>query len=222
MSRAASMMAFALCVGAFGHWNLPHKDNDQFESRRHIQPQAESATNHVSIPAADQTTALRRPASATEQIPIASPYHAADDGLMYRVQLRVTTADREDAQHNDAVKVRLNAGHEAWLVPGDDGFVRGTTQTFDLSLCSASDILAIARLDDIEMLEISKLGNDGWCLSHVELIVNGRTVYRVSYSHGHWLDNSGGSQLSLIISGSKLRTHALWSAHSASDAIAKN
>lgn len=138
---------------------------------------------------------------------------SVEDSIVYRAQLKVRTADRSDAEQDDGVKIRLNGNNETWLDTARDDFERGATHTYDLMLVSPTGGVTCGKLRDIQMLEISKPGSDGWCFSDIELIVNNVTVYKQSFPNGHWLDNSGNARPSLTISGSQLRASPLWKAY---------
>jgi hypothetical protein len=140
------------------------------------------------------------------------PVPSIEDSIVYRAQFKVRTADRGDANQDDGVKIRLNGMNETWLDTARDDFERGATHTYDLMLVGTSGI-TVGKLRDIQMLEISKPGSDGWCFSDIELIVNNVTVYKQSFPSGHWLDNSGSSRPSLTISGAQLRSSPLWRAY---------
>ena len=129
---------------------------------------------------------------------------------IYRAQIKIRTADRDDAGQNDGAKVRLNAANETLLAPGQQEFTRGKTYTYDLLQIDSCGAPVLTKLSDIQMLEISKTGRDGWCFSDLELIINGRTIYRATYPQGQWLDNSGGARLVHTISGATMRKGALW------------
>jgi len=140
------------------------------------------------------------------------PVPSTEDSIVYRAQFKVRTADRGDANQDDGVKIRLNGMNETWLDSAHDDFERGQTRTYDLMLVGTSGI-TVGKLRDIQMLEISKPGSDGWCFSDIELIVNNVSVYKQSFPNGHWLDNSGSSRPSLTISGAQLRSSPLWRAY---------
>ena len=125
-------------------------------------------------------------------------------------QIKVRTADHDDAGQYDGVLVRLNGANETWLDSGADDFERGKTCTFDLLQVNANGAVVLTKLSDIQFLEISKTGSDGWCFSELELIVNGRTIYKANYPRGQWLDNSGGARLMHKITGATLRSGSLW------------
>jgi hypothetical protein len=138
------------------------------------------------------------------------PSTLLEDTPIYRAQIKIRTADRDDAGQDDGVKIRLNDGNETWLDSGADDFERGQTRTYDLLQFNASGSGTLTKLRDIQMLEISKTGSDGWCVSDVELIINGRPIYKINYPQGKWLDNSGGARLSTTIDGATMRGSAEW------------
>ncbi len=136
---------------------------------------------------------------------------------IYRAQIKIRTADRDHASQEDGAKVRLNGECETWLDSGAGHFECGRTCTYDLLQVNSSGAAVLTKLSDIQMLEISKTGSDGWCFSDVELIINGRTIYKGNYPQGQWLDNSGGARLVHTISGATMRGGALWTSMSTSN-----
>ena len=125
---------------------------------------------------------------------------------VYRVQVRLFTADVEDAGTDDDVVVSLNPANATWLdSPGDD-FERGRNRRYDLFPNGVS------RFDDIDWLTITKTGSDGWCISRIELLVNNPAdaVFSRTFGPCRWLDNDGGHTRNLRISHTELRQGSDW------------
>ena len=168
-------------------------------------------TGTVTTPVPPATTVpLTTPPIATTTTPLPPEVVTAYLGIgsqverVIRAQILLMTADVSSAGTDDPVKVMLNNGNETWLNYGRDDFERGDTFTYDLRLKFLGD------LDDIGHLEISKTGSDGWCISYLALLINGKVIYDRAFSPGHWLDNSDGHSRTLTIPGSELRTHSNW------------
>lgn len=105
---------------------------------------------------------------------------------IWRLQIQLTTANVQNANTNDGVRVELNNSNRTWLNYARDDFERGDTFTYDLNLENAT------QLGDIEFLRIIKTGDDGWCVDRVTLLVNGRPARSSTVAPCHWLDTSAG------------------------------
>lgn len=138
-----------------------------------------------------------------------------EDIPVFRAQIKIRTADKSDAGQDDGVKIRLNNGNETWLDSGSDDFERGQTHMYDLLQFNAAGAASLTKLRDIQFMEISKTGSDGWCLTDAELIINGRSIYKINFPGGKWLDNSGGARLSTTIDGATMRASAEWRSYTA-------
>lgn len=121
---------------------------------------------------------------------------------IWRLQLRVTTGDVEDAGTDDDVQVSLNPINFSWIDYGviadydgsgsefrgfdGDDFERGDTMTYDLLLNG------VLSMNDIDWITLSKGGSDGWCVSEVELLVNNhpRPLASSSFGSCRWLDDA--------------------------------
>lgn len=130
-----------------------------------------------------------------------------EETIIYRAQIMLRTANRDDAGQDDGVLIKLNGQNATWCDSGEDDFERGKTHTYDLMLVDMNGTPTLARLRDIAMLEISKTGSDGWCVSDVELIINNVPIFRKNYPGGKWLDTG---KLSTMISSQELRSHSMW------------
>jgi hypothetical protein len=124
------------------------------------------------------------------------------------VRLRVKTANVKDANTDDSVMVRLGNGPGTWIDSSIDDHERGRTYTYDLIPQTIGN--RAMKIRDIRSLKISKTGSNGWCIQWIELIVNGRVIFRTAFPGGHWLDNSNGKLRTLSINSLKLRTNSRW------------
>jgi hypothetical protein len=127
---------------------------------------------------------------------------------IWRVQLRIQTADVEDAGTDDNVRVALNLNNNTWLDYGRDDFPRNNTFTYDLKLDH------VATIADLSHLYLAKTGSDGLCVKALELLVNGRLIYTETFpGYGHWLDNSGGHSNIYEVNYTQLRQDNSWQAY---------
>ena len=133
---------------------------------------------------------------------------SAENDVLYRVQFRVKTANRKDAETDDSVKVRINGAQGTWIDSSVDDHERGRSYLYDLVLLNSGS--QGLRIRDITQLEISKTGSNGWCIESLELIVNNGVIFQKSFPGGQWLDNSKGKQPKLVISSRTLRAHRKW------------
>lgn len=125
---------------------------------------------------------------------------------VYRVQLRTTTCSLPGAGTDNAVQVKLNATNSTWLDYSHNDFERGADFTYDLGLDG------VDALRDVAMLEVSKRGDDAWCLRALELYVNNDRIFARSYPPaGRWL--AAGATRTLTVSGAQLRRNAVWRAY---------
>lgn len=127
-----------------------------------------------------------------------------EDVTIYRMELRLVTADVEDAGTDDGVFVQLNGrDRHFFLNKGSDDFRRGRTDTYDV----LSPV--VKKVRDIRFLKIGLRGDDGVALKQVEMFLNGNRypVYVKTFAgQGKWLDNNQ----SYTISSTDLRAHAGW------------
>ena len=130
---------------------------------------------------------------------------ATEDVSLFRVQLRVKTANRKNAGTDDSVLVRLSNGQGTWVDTAANDHERGRTYVYDLMLPNSG-----MKVQNISKLEISKTGSDGWCIESLELLVNNGVIFQKTFSGGHWLDNSKGRQRKLVISSKTLRSNSKW------------
>lgn len=125
-----------------------------------------------------------------------------------RIQLRLRTANVEDAGTDDDIMVALTGPNSTWLDYGRNDFERGDEFTYELLLDGVSD------LANIETLYIKKEGTDGWCLESLALIVNDIEIYNENFgstpSTCRWIDKASGHKEFHSVSRSALRAHPLW------------
>jgi WD40 repeat protein len=135
----------------------------------------------------------------------ASEVSARDSDPVWRVEIEFTTADISDASTDDRVEVRLNGENLTRLDYSRDDFERGTVYNYDLILANISTIA------DIERIEISKRGSDGWCIENFRLRINNVDAYNHSFAAPFLcLDNSANHERRFEVSGTTLRDDAVW------------
>lgn len=140
-------------------------------------------------------------------------FSTLDGRSVRRVQLRLVTANVEDAGTNDSVRVQLNGPNLTWVDYGRDDFERNDDFTYDLLLDGVSD------LADINAIYIHKEGTDGWCLKSLALLVNSKEenpieIYNQDFGSTaagcQWIDKASGQNEYYNVSRSTLRAHPLW------------
>lgn len=133
---------------------------------------------------------------------------------VYRLQIRIKTADKPDAETSDAVMVSLNQNNFTWLDYPREDFQRNDRFTFDLSTDGISTVA------DIKWISFYKPGDDGWCIESFELLINNQSrpaeeispvvLYERRFPNGRWLDNNEGDRRYLTASFDELRQFSSW------------
>lgn len=140
----------------------------------------------------------------TAQTPTFTQPASIEDVKVYRLQVLFTTSDTEDSGTDDNVYVQLNSSMKPYYLDyGIDDRERGKTQIYDIVEPS------IKSLKDIKQLNITKVGNDGWGITKVELRVNGAKIFEKAYTK-KIIDGNEGQQPVLNFSGSTIRNAGLW------------
>ncbi|MCI0331122.1 MAG: hypothetical protein L0196_09315 [candidate division Zixibacteria bacterium] len=112
----------------------------------------------------------------------------SDRHPVWRVQIRLETANVKGAGTDDDVNIRLGSTLDStWVDYGRDDFERADVFVYDLGFSNG-----VTQLGDIQMLRVTKLGSDAWCLKKIELIVNGNLsapiFSRTFEGEGKWLN----------------------------------
>jgi len=127
-----------------------------------------------------------------------------EDIIIYRIQLRISTCNSDDAGTDDGVYVQMNKSDEKfYLNKSTDDFRQGRNETYDV----LSE--TIKKVKDITFLKIGIRGDDGVCISKIELFLNNNNspVFSKSFpGHGKSVDNSQ----SFTITESELRNYSGW------------
>lgn len=129
-----------------------------------------------------------------------------------RAQLRVRTANVEDAGTDDSVHASLKDNNGTWLDYGRDDRERGDEFTYELLLTDLST--GIRDLSDINDIYLFKTGSDGWCIESLALLIDGVEIYNQYFgatsSTCRWLDNENGHENYYVVGRDMLRAHPLW------------
>lgn len=104
---------------------------------------------------------------------------------IWRLQVRFITSGVDDAGTDDAVKIELNGTNRTWLDSGRDDHEGNSDETFDLRL------EGINTLADIDFFRLEKVGDDGWAIRQMQLIVNNVPIY-IENSGPTWIDSDDG------------------------------
>ena len=123
-----------------------------------------------------------------------------EDTPVWRVQLRLETADVTEGGTSDRVEVKLNSNNSTWLY-SNRGFKPRGFHTYDLN------VDYVKKLRDIQMVQISKPGSDSWYIKSIALYVNGKAVY--SIYHFYDLLYLGNNGIHFIMP-HELRNDSLW------------
>lgn len=146
---------------------------------------------------------------AAAQTPTFTKPAKFDDVPVYRLQLVFTTANVEDAGTDDNVYVQLNSSMKAYYLDyGIDDRERGKTTAYDIVEPS------VRFIRDIQNLNITKAGTDGWSPSKIEIRVNGVVIFTKTLSN-HWIDGNNGRQPFLNFTSAQLRNNGKWNYTSA-------
>jgi tetratricopeptide (TPR) repeat protein len=235
--RASLSLAWNWSLGSFVHVLLRQREGGPWEKvYTATQPNGPTVT-HTDTgldPDVDYCYAV----SARNQwgrTPGRFPNHACGHTLhpsrlpVWRIQLRIRTADIPDAGSDDSVQVCLNSPDDTyvpslnstWLDYGPrpidpssifllDDFARGRDFPYDLLLDN------VAELSDITMLMLHKEGSDAVAIAELSLCVNGVEVFSRQFGETTrtclWLDEGDGHSPIYTIHYPELRAHPKWQA----------
>jgi hypothetical protein len=128
----------------------------------------------------------------------------ANTQKIWRAQLYIYVADKDDAGTNDQVSVQLNAANNTLINGDQDDFHRARGRSWDLRLDGVNQI------GDLDYLRISKTGSDGMCIRYMYLLINNKVIYEEDFPNGLWLDNSGGFSNIYLVDDYFLRQRSEW------------
>ena len=126
-----------------------------------------------------------------------------EDVPVYRLQVKLTTGRGPDYQTDDRVFITLNSSMQPYYLDNaSDDREQGRTD--------AHDIIdpTIRKISDIKQLNITKAGTDGWSLSQVQIVVNGKTIF--TQTPNKILDGDGGRSPILNYTSEQLRGAGRW------------
>ncbi len=136
-----------------------------------------------------------------------------NDVPVYRLQVAFTTANtNSDAGTDDRVFIQLNSTMRAYYLDlSIDDRERNQTNVYDVVEPS------VRFIRDIQQLNITKSGTDGWAITKVEVRVNGHKIFEKTYSATapHIIDGNEGHQPVLNFTSSQLRNGGRWTYTSA-------
>ena len=130
-----------------------------------------------------------------------------NDAAIYRIQLKVKTNTIKNANTDSPVWVQLNAKDAPYYLDksGDDR-EKGKTDVHEILSPN------INKIRDIKMIKIGINGDDGWNFRTIELLVNGKSIYKKQFNtNGQWIDTDNKKHpSSYTINTSKLRSYRNW------------
>lgn len=136
---------------------------------------------------------------------------------VWRLQLRVKTSGYENANSDSELHVQFRNSTSSiyYLDNGGDDREKNKTDTYDIIDPN------IRTINDIQFIKFTIKGNDGWCFSKIELLVNGAPipVFKKSYSGKKCIDKNGSPGATFRIAGSQLRNSPTWKHSNSNRAI---
>ncbi len=131
-----------------------------------------------------------------------------EDVAVWRLQVKITTDGRSDANTDDKAYVQIgnSTQNRFYLDKGGDDRERNRTDVYDLVN------VGVTKIRDIRFLKIAKQGTDGWCIKKVEILVNNvpTPIYQKTYSSCQWIDGNDGHPSSITIASHQLRQYSQW------------
>ena len=131
---------------------------------------------------------------------------SAETMPIWRLQAWVLLGDVKDAGTDDSVSLQIGDSQSYWLDYGRNDFERRSDFTYDIPFNPDQ----VDSMDDIWSLNLSKTGDDGMCVSELQLLVNGAVVFEWTSNPCIWLDNDKGDNRTLSFSREELRANPYW------------
>lgn len=143
----------------------------------------------------------------TEEVSTGDIIPPFDEMVVYRIQLKITTASGQGSGTDDGVYAQLNGNDQRFFLSrGIENFETGKTVVYDI----LSEY--IGQVKNIEFLRIGKNGQDALCISKVELLLNNNPepVFEKSWDivRGTCIDKTYFPELEIPIT--ELRMHHNW------------
>ena len=136
---------------------------------------------------------------------------------VWRLQLRVKTSGYENANSDSELHVQFRNSTSSiyYLDNGGDDREKNKTDVYDILDRN------IKTISDIQFIKFTIKGNDGWCFSKIELLVNGAPipVFKKSFSGKKCIDKNGNPGATYRIAGSELRNSPTWKHSNSNRAI---
>jgi hypothetical protein len=136
---------------------------------------------------------------------------------VWRLQLRVKTSTVKNADSDSKLQVRFTNKTSSIYYLNNGGNDREKNKTDTYEILDPN----IKTIGDIKFMKFLIKGNDAWCISKIELLVNGAPVpiFRKSYTGRKCIDGDAAPGPGLYISGSTLRNSATWKHSNSNRAI---
>jgi hypothetical protein len=128
--------------------------------------------------------------------------------LVYRIEIKLVTGRGSGAGTDDPVYVQLNnEDQHFYLVKGKDNFTEGGSDTYEFISKK------IIYVKDIQFIKFGVGGEDGVCITKIELFINNSLVFNKTFpgTTGQCVDVTASSLLPAYeIPGEELRRHGSW------------
>ncbi len=176
----------------------------------------------VKMPASNKGTVKKSPTKYDRFQPITPLVTDIEDLAIWRLQLRIHTANRDKAGTDSKVYVKMTSNDQVfWLSQGGDDRKRNEWEIYDVMFTDAEGRSLTPTLSSIAQLTLGIRGEDAWEFDRVELLVNNpydRTVTNrggsryIIYSYGasQKIANKRGFRNEFSLSGRTLRSHYKW------------
>jgi hypothetical protein len=124
---------------------------------------------------------------------------------VWRLQVRTTTANVEDAGADGSVYIQLNDNDKVFKLDlGHDDRERKAVEAYDVISQN------IVKIKDIQKLRIFTNSDDGWGIAKLEILVNNSVIFAKSFSPVKWLEKEGAQTPEIVFASAALRQHANW------------
>ncbi len=129
---------------------------------------------------------------------------------IWRLQVRLTTADVKNAGTDSTVYVEMN-GKRFYMDSGYNDFQRNDHDEEHTLFDIVAPIAGVYQLKDIKYLKFGVIGNDGWCAKQIEIRVNALNtpIFKHTFSSCMWVDGDG-QRSSYTFSKATLRNNYYW------------
>ena len=166
---------------------------------------------------------LKLPKKKTPYIPMVENLSNLDRLPVWRLQLRVHTANRDKAGTDSKVYVKMTSNNQRfWLAQGGNDRKRNEWEVYDVVLSDPRTGTTLTPyVEDITQLTFGINGDDIWEFDRIEVLVNnpydrtntnrGGSLYTIySYRTTQKIAKKNGYYQEFSISGRTLRSHSRW------------